>query len=281
MPTTPLLLYDNVFDTMALYQAGTLDALSATTGREAFRVADYRRERSSWLPADDGAPNGNWVRVDLGAGVTRGVDYLVLDRGHNLWGQTVTLEGGPDGATWDVSHALTIPASGTVGGDPTAGASVTEEGAVWTLFPALAARRWWRLRVNYVAAFIPVVTGVMAGLRTQLLGYSTIFDEDAGERTEVAETSKTGYRATDTTYSWRTAQLGLAMIGAAEYDSTIRDLRRILFAKNQPTMLFLDYVSYPARGWLFRVDGARWNMAKQRATRAGQIPLREVGASLA
>ena len=282
MPQTPLLFIDNVFDTVALYATGTIDALTEVAGREAFRVADYRRDRTAWQATGDGNPTGAWVRVDLGAGVTRAIDYLFIDRGHNLWGKTINLEGGSDGAAWPTSVAFNVPASGTVGGDPTwPNIAVTEEGALYSIKDiALAAKRWWRLRPSYGAGFIPLIPGIMAGMKTQLLGYSNVFDEDAGERTEAAETSAAGYRASATTYTWRTAELGLTYIGAQEYDNTIRELRRLMFGLNQPWVLLMDYATSPARGWMFQYDGRSWGMPKSRVYRAGRIRGREVGALL-
>lgn len=282
MSKTPLLLVDNVFDTVSLYPNAVLDAASETTGREAFRVADYRRDRTWWQPTSDHNATGGWVRVDLGAGVTRGVDYLWIDRGHNLWGKTITLEGGDTGAAWPSAQAFVVPAQGTVGGDPTwPNIAVTEEGCLYSVrATTFATRRWWRLRVNYVAAFIPIVPGIMAGLKTELLGYSTTYDEDSGKRTEASETSRAGYRASSQTYSWRMAELGLSLIGATEYDDTIRQLRRWLFEKAQPSALFMDYGTYPARGWLYQYDGDSWGMPKSRVYRSGRIRLREVGPAL-
>jgi hypothetical protein len=165
-----------------------------------------------------------------------------------------------------------------IGGTPLAPAmAATEEGAAWTIIgAALAARIWWRLRIPYTAGFVPVVTGIIAGLKTQLLGYATTFDEDAGGRTQVAQESASAYRGTDTTYSWRTASLDLAVIGATEYDTTMRTLRAMLFERNQPTMLWMDYGTYPERGWLYQFDGTAWSMGKSRVYRAGRIPLREL-----
>lgn len=278
-PQTPLLFVDNVFDTVQLYAGATIDAVSESAGREAFRVADARRDRSSWQAANDGAGNPTWVRSHLTA--VRGVDYIALDRGHNLAGKSVFLEGSADGATWSISQQIDVPAAGVVGGNPAAPTMAqTEEGVAWTLTASLAARAWWRLRIPYTAAFVPIVTGVMAGLRTQLLGFSDVFDEDAGNRTESTESSTAGYRASETTYSWRTVELALRLIGATEYDGTMRTLRALLFAKNQPAMVFMDYGTYPERGWLYQYDGTDWAMAKQRVFRSGRIRMRELGARL-
>lgn len=282
MPKTPLLLVDNVFDNVGLYPTAVLDASSEAIGREVSRIADYRRDRTWWQPTSDHDPDGGWARVDLGAGATRGVDFLFIDRGHNLWGKTVNLEGGDDGAAWPDAQAFVVPAAGTVGGDPTwPSIAVTEEGALYSIrATTFATRRWWQFRVDHVAAFIPIVTGVLAGLKTQLLSFSNVFDEDAGERTQGGETSRAGYRAAAMTYSWRTVELALRLIGATEYDSMIRDLRRLLFAANQPAVVFMDYETHPARGWMYQYDGGAWSMPKSRVYRDGRIRLRELGAAL-
>lgn len=281
MPTTPLVLADNVFDTYNLYTAATMDAISFVAGRDPFHIADYRRDRSWWQPTTDGGGTNPWVRVDLGAGITRAADFLFIDRGHNLWGRSVNLQGGDDGAAWPTSFTRTVPALGTVGGDPTtATMAVTEEGALYSLITAGTPRRWWRITTTYSAAFIPILTGVMAGLRNQLLGYSTIFDEDASERTPPGDTSAAGYRGSNLLYSWRTCELGLKYIGATEYDTTIRTLRRLLFEKNQPFALFMDYLTNPERGWLFQYDGTTWGLPKTRVYREGRLRGREVGAAL-
>lgn len=275
-PQTPLLLVDNLFDSVMAYPGATVDAISEVAGRESFRVADYRRDRSWWQPTSDGGGSDTWVRVHLLA--ARAVDFVFLDRGHNLAGKTVFLEGGADGIAWPTSVQLNVPASGVVGGTPASPAMAgTEEGASWTIVPATATRLWWRLRVPYASGFVPQITGLIVGLKTQLLGFARIFDEDAGERTQATQVSTAGYRANDTTYAWRTAELSVGMIGATEYDSTFRTLRAQLFERNQPTVLFMDYGTYPERGWMFQYEGTRWGMPKSRVYRDNVIPLREVG----
>lgn len=274
-PQPPLLLYDNVFDTVQLYPAGVVTATSQRTGHEGYRVASYRRERQSWQTQTIAA--AHYVTVDLGVGVTRACDSLFIDRGHNLWGASVQLMWSDDGAAFTAIAALAVPAVGTLGGVPTAGLSVTEEGALWTLFTATAAHRWWRFRVN--TSMAPVVTGLIAGMRAQL-DYSTIFDEDAGERTDVSVTSIAGYRGADTTYSWRTLELGLTYLDGATYDAKIRLLRDTLFKRNQPFFGCLDYGTRPERGWLYQYEGKTWAMPKRRVYRAGTIRARELGASL-
>jgi hypothetical protein len=278
-PQTPLLFVDNLLDTVQGYPAGVLTASSEGVGHEAYRVADYRRERSWWQSTSAAANHA--VRIDLGAGASRAVDYLFLDRGHNLWGKTITLGSSATGiAPFTTQRTFTVPAVGTLGGDPTSTTlCVTEEGACYAIFTALGAARGWQVAV--VESTLPVVPGLMLGLRDQFINFSTTFDEDAGERTQISATSKAGYRGTDTTYSWRVVEIGLALIGATEYDATVRTLRKRLFERNQPwVVLVMDYGTRPERAWMFQLDGSAWGMSKKRVYREGRLRLREVGQSL-
>lgn len=273
MPNPPLLLVDNIFDAITLYPAATLTTSSEADGHEAFRVADYRRDRTAWQPTSDTGISGvHFVRVHLPVAVAP--SFLFLDRGHNLAGQTIALAGGDDGATWPHSVTLTVPS--TVGGSLTPPSMCqTEEGTAYTLFDALPAHAWWEFRVAQVAAFIPVVTGIMAGARTQLLNFGKTFDEDAGARTQPSQQSTAGYRGNDPTYAWRTLTLDLDLIGGTEYDNTMRALRAKLFEKNQPWVCAMDYGTHPERAWMYTLDGTSWGMAKTRVYRAGRIVGRE------
>lgn len=280
MPTTPLLLYDNFFDSVRLYPQAQVDASEEPDGFEAFRVADYRRERTYWRPDTDGGGADHFIRMNHGATVgALQPDYIVIDRDSTIEAMDVFLEGSADGVAWTVSQVLHIPAGNVVGGDPVwPNMARTEEGVAWGIAPvALAAKQWWRLRIPYTAAYRPIVTGLMVGRKSQLLGYSKVFDEDAGERTQATEQSTAGYRASARSYSWRVCNLALGTIGSAEYDSAVRAMREAFFVRQAPWMLFMDYVTKPERGWLFEYDGAAWGFPKERVLRAGAIRGREVG----
>jgi hypothetical protein len=201
-------------------------------------------------------------------------DFLFLDRGHNLAGQTIALAGGDDGATWPHSVTCTVPSA--VGGSLTPPSMCqTEEGAAYALFNALPAHAWWEFRVAQASGLIPIVTGLLVGARTQLLGYSKTFDEDAGGRSQPSTQSTAGYRANDRTYSWRTVALDLDFIGATEYDNTIRTLRSRLFDLNQPWVCAMDYGTHPERAWMYTLDGTSWGMPKSHVYRGGRITGRE------
>lgn len=272
-PKAPLVLVDNVFDVTNQYPLGVLSSSGEAAGRSVRYIADYRRERDYWQAATNAADR--YVRVNLGAGNTRAVDFVWIDRGHNLWGLNVAVEASDDNfvATPNTTAAV-VPAQGTVGGDPETGWCVTEEGAIYRLFAAFTARRYHQLRV--VSAAQPIITGLVVGARTQLARYSRKFDDDAGGRTERLQESDAGYVATDRVYDHRTCTLDLGVIGAAEYDSAIRSLRALLFARNQPAVVAMDYGTNPERAWLFQYQGRNWSFAKERVHRSGAIQLREL-----
>lgn len=279
MPTTPLLLWDNYLDTVRIYPNGVIDASEEPEGFEAFRVADYRRERSFWRPNTDGGGQDHWIRVHHTAPLV--VNYIVIDRDSTIDNRTVYLEGSADGAVWDVSQAIVVGDPTVAGGPATyAGTASTEEGAMWAIGADLPARAWWRLRIPYVAGYRPIITGLMFGGKSQLLSYSGTFDEDASERTQSSEQSTVGYRASARSYAWRTSEIALSTIGSTEYDTMIRSMRHWLFANQVPTMIFMDYVSRPERGWLFEYDGTTWGMPKTKVLRSGRMRFRELGARI-
>lgn len=223
-------------------------------------------------------------------------DACWIDRGHNLWGCAVGVEGTRSNtATTHADHtdrsfpALLVPAldaSGNYvpGGDPTTGWCVTEEGALYTLLANASskiANPVWRVRVIAPSAsFIPIIPGIILGRRTQLPYYSATYDEDQGERVQRTEQSDAGYLATGRTYSWRTLELDLQVIGDTTYDSQIRTLRKQLFEAGQPFVAVLNYGTNPERAWLFQQADTRWGFPKKGAYRAGKLTAREVGAKV-
>jgi hypothetical protein len=271
----PLVLVDNLFDRTNLYTAAVLTSSTVAQGRDAAYAADYRRERSFWQPAAAAAYAG--ITVDIGAGNTRSPDSLWLDRGHNLWGKTVQVVSATDaGITAGLTTtSLTVPAQGTIGGDPT-GATMcaTEEGALYSLFAAHPARRYFKVQV--VENWQPIVTGIILGVRVQLQVYSSKLDEDAGGRVAKSQESDAGYLAVDRVYAYRTIELNLSLISAAEYDATIRYLRRLLFEINQPFVVVMNYGRWPERGWLYQHSPNTWSGAMQRVYRQAMIQAREL-----
>lgn len=278
-PQTPLLLVDNIFDQVNLYPGGAIAVSSEITGREGFRVADARRERSWWQPANDGGGSpGNWIAASLPGGATIQPDFIWIDRGHNLWGHLLEVSSSPTiGGAQTTRFSRVVPVLGTVGGDPTTGWCVTEEGAIYALANFVAPANSWRVNPPFASGLVYIIPGLMLGKRTQLLGFSRVKDEDAATRTEIQEVSRANYLGTDKRYAARTVTLDLAYIGATEYDGTIRTLRRQLFELDQPAVVCMDYGTHPERAWLYRYQGTQFSAPQTRVSRATQFTMREVG----
>ncbi len=271
----PFLLVDNVFDGINLYPGATRASSGDAYGTDVRFVADYRRERTVWKAA--AAQTYAYVSSDLGAGNTAAVDTLFIDRGSlpSLTGKTIQITGDDGSGGSPVSVTRTVPALGTVGGDPTSGALViTEEAAMYGFLGSMAAKRRWL--VYEVESGQPIITGVILGTRLQLASYATKRDEDAGRRSQRSEESPAGYVASDRTYSGRTLDLTLNNIGGSAYDAQIRTLRRLLFEKNQPALIVMNYGANPERGWLYRLDATNWSAPQTRAMRTASMSFREL-----
>jgi hypothetical protein len=277
---TPFFLADNVFDRINLYPLATLFSTAAVPGRELNYAADYRRERSYWQAAS--AVAGHAISVDLSAGVTAQPTCAWLDRGHNLWGQSISIIGSDDNfGTSPENFVRVVPAAGTLGGDPATGWCVTEEGALYTFVAPGAARRYWRLLFNSTPAAAAVVTGIILGARHQMLNYSSVLDEDEGERDERQENSLIkGYYGRERVYSARKLRVQLATIGVSEYDTLIRGLRRLLFERDQPAFIVMNYGTKPERGWLYQYQGSGFSAPAERVYRRASFVMQEVGPAI-
>jgi hypothetical protein len=278
--TQPILCVDNQYDRVFLYPAAVVDASSQQTDREPWRLVDGRRERTYWQPATDAE---HWVRSTLGVGNEQYADFWWMDRGHNRWGTTIyPAEFGSEGATWPLSIAATIPplASGRipVGGSPFGGVAVTEEGACYGFFPKTGPWLWRRTRFPALGGgTLTTIPGFAVGLKHQFTGYSGIFDPDKGERTQIQGQSRVGYRAVDTTYSWRMLELRFQHIARAEYFDRIRSLSALLFKRNQPCYALPNAGLYPTIGGLFQYDGTQYSAPTERTYHRVTYTLREVG----
>lgn len=277
----PTLLVDNQYDRVFLYPAAVVDASSSQEDREPWRVVDARRERSYWQPQTDAE---HWIRSTLGVGNEASADFWWLDRGHNRWGTTIYQEFGATGAAWPMSLPITLPPLNggriPVGGDPfSPSGAVTEEGACYGFFAKTGP--WLYRRTRFPAlggGQITTIPGLMVGLRHQFHGFSTIYDPDASERTEIAGESQVGYQAVAQTYSWRVLELSFTHIGREEYLSRIRLLYRWMFQHNQVCYALPNAGDDPTLGGLFRYSGRQWSAPTNRVYRTLRFRLREVGA---
>lgn len=158
----PLFCSGNFLNTV-MYPDHAVSALEEPSGNEAFRAGTGRR--SSLNAATSATANAAWwlkVRCDR----VRMADFVALDRGHNLAGRQVKVQGSNDNfTTTDTIVDVTVPASvyapSDLREDP---GTLTEEGA-WLRRFTPRAYRDWRLYVPAMGAGLrPLVVGLYVDL---------------------------------------------------------------------------------------------------------------------
>lgn len=157
----PLFCPDNFFNSV-MYTGHTLSANEAATGAEAFRVGTSRRSsRNKWEPTT--ANNDAWIKVACDR--IRTADFIAIDRGHNLDGETVRLEGSNDDfTTKEQIFSITLPSAVHQPAklDQTPGVK-TEEGAWLYRFDARS-YKYWRLFIPAMGAGeTPKIVGLYLG----------------------------------------------------------------------------------------------------------------------
>ncbi len=187
-------------------QSGT----SGPVGNEAWRAFAGRRSAFNyWLP---GTPNAlAWLQAQHEQ--PRGANCLFLDRGHNLAGFPVTLQGSNDGATFATVVSATIP---TVTGGLLTGANgcLTEEGA-WAITFALPgggapAYAYWRFNIPAMGTGLqPTIVGLHFGMLYQPFALYRPFMEHRTKLTAQEVVSTVGWIGRGTRGFVRTGVLNL------------------------------------------------------------------------
>lgn len=236
MSAPPLILADNLFETVVLHPSFSLlnrnsdDAAGHDTGR----IADNLRDLTWWTRTGTGSSG---LAVD-GQNATQPT-MLVLDRGHNLAGTAVTIGGYTDTtfATLVGSVACTIPT--TAGGLPTdASGCLTPDGVWWKTFALPAARVW---NVAMAPTGSPIVTGLYLGAAYRIPEYlNTPFASDYGRDVKLLgnQLSRGGLRSVARRLVHRRVTLDVDLDGAdyAPFDA----LLDALFTAGQPWWICLD-----------------------------------------
>jgi hypothetical protein len=239
MPNPPFLLGDNVFESTVLHPGYNVANSGADdiSGHEAFRIADNLRDMSYWSPAAANAARA--LFADSGGTVS--ISCLILDRGHNLNGVTIT------GGVW-TSSALTTAVSSfsatiptTPGGLPSdTNGCLTPDGVWWKTFATISGRVP-ALKIPALGAGLsPVVTGLYAGLSYRFPDY--IWAPWGDYKTQVKfltnNLSRGGVRVISRRLNHRLLPLSIDM-EAADYPAFDAQIRPLL-QKGQPWWVCLD-----------------------------------------
>lgn len=158
----PIFCSENFFNTVQ-FTGHTVSASEEPTGNEAFRVGTARRSSRNYATATT-ANTAWWVKARCDR--VRLADFLALDRGHNLDGKQVILQGSNDNfVTKENIVTATLPSSVYAPSDlRILPGTKTEEGA-WLFRFDTRAYRDWRLYVPAMGAGLrPRIVGLYVGL---------------------------------------------------------------------------------------------------------------------
>ena len=190
MPSAPIILSDNLLENVAVHATYVVKNFSAddVAGKEVFHVADNLRDLTSWMPT--ATNSARTILVDSGSGNTITANMVVLDRGHNLTGFTVTVAAYTDATLGTLigSYSFAIPGSGGLPTD--ANGCVTAEGAWVKEFTALTGRVLAFTMPAMGAGVAPVVTGLYLGTWYRFPEYMNAPFSDDYDTDVVVQTSK-------------------------------------------------------------------------------------------
>lgn len=233
----PLILSGNIFENVILNPSYVVSNFNVDdqAGHEIFHVADNLRDMTYWTPAT--ANSARSLSASAGISATIAPNMVVLDRGHNLAGKTITItsyavtfSGGNFYYTQTNQISCTIPT--VPGGLPSyPGGCLTPDGIWWKTF-AIAAAGAWSLDIPALGAGIfPIVTGLYMGTSYQFpepmnTPYSDDFDTDVQIQTN--QLSLGGLRVMSRRLNFRKFVLNIDLEGTeyAPFDLQVRPLLR-------------------------------------------------------
>lgn len=162
----PRFLAENFFN-IQQFSGHTITAEEETTGFEAWRVGAARRVggriRNYWTPTT--ANSSSWVEVECDR--ARAADMLVIDRGHNLDGEAVTIQVSDTAAfvTSTTIVSLAVVPSNVYSNSrlsDTPGVRTTE--GAWAISFPTHVGKYWRLVVEAMGAGLkPQIPGMYLG----------------------------------------------------------------------------------------------------------------------
>ena len=232
----PVMLAENLFSDDQ-FTGHTITAESTVTGFEAYRVATGRRSPTEFWKSDTDN-QATWIKVTCDK--VRAANMVVLDRGHNLKGESFTLECSNDDftTTETIINAITLPSESTPGDVDEALGVRTEEGA-WVKRFGLRAAKYWRVSIPAMGANQrPNIVGLWLGLSWESRVFDEPWSDEASQTVGTVTVSPSGWEGGHLAER-RTGTIGLRMDNAFEYDQARYHIQG-LFAAREPMWLMYD-----------------------------------------
>ena len=233
----PVVLVENFFSGIQ-YPDHTISAEEEASGHPVERLANGRRSTDDYWTATT-TNSSTWVKVQCDR--VRAANMLVLDRGHNLAGKTITIECSQDNftTTHTIKSAITIPASSSPGAVTDTSGVLTEEGA-WVIQFDLRAALYWRVTIPAMGSGLkPNIVGLWLGLALTLDWPDLPLDDDADELIVDLTQSDAGWIGNSQAANRRKGGLVLKLNGHAAYDA-VRLMLQGHYGMGRPCWLLHD-----------------------------------------
>lgn len=241
MSNKPLILSDNLFENVLLHPtfATANDSLDDTAGHEWFRVADNLRDLTSWAASITNATHRSYVDCLIPVAP----NIVILDRGHNLAGHSIQINGSTNFSTYagdTVITSATIPSS--PGGLPTdPNGCVTPDGVWWKTFTGQSFRVQSLVVGALGVGLAPVVTGVYLGNSyrfPEFLNAPASYDYGTQIKYKRNELSRGGVRSKSRPINFDRLQFSIDL-DSGDYIGFDAEVRRLL-RFGQPWWFCLD-----------------------------------------
>lgn len=209
-------LCENFFDP-TMFPSHALSAEEEASGKEVERVGSARRQaRDHWTSTTAASETYAQVTCDR----PRYADTLVLDRGHNLTGETIRLRVSNQSAftTYTEVVAVVVPSAVYYGSKLTNGYAIrTEEGAILVPFAGHVGK-YWRLYIDAMSAGTPKVVGLWVGKSwTPDIDPARPWDDEARQLAFDSVTSPSLWSAAERKAQRKAVTLRVHLSGEQEY----------------------------------------------------------------
>lgn len=212
-----LICADNFFDATQYIEpswspagGNTVSAEEAASGNEAALVGTWRRSGLQYWTSTT-TNNATWIQVL--ATPVRAANFIAIDRGHNLFGETIQLSVTYDQTNWDEElFEVTIPSHTNVGhvDDPTG--VVTDEGVWIKRFPTVMSRGY-RLGIDAISTGVqlPQIPGLWLGLALETRVHDEPWSDQMTELAIQEMFTSLGQTGLSRQQSYRAQSIGLRL----------------------------------------------------------------------
>lgn len=232
MSNKPLILTDNIYENVVLHPSHLLSNRYSTDvpGADIYHVADNLRDMTRWQPVLTNSNNA--VEIDTGV-TTSSPSCVVIDRGHNLAGQTVSFQGAADTSFAGAVTGFTsvIPSSpGGLPSDPNG--CVTPDGVWWKTFSPIVGKKVFGTFISAMGVGLaPIITGLYAGAYyrfTEFMDAPAAYDYGTQIKYQRNELSRGAVRVKSRPMNFDKIafSVGLESVDYAGFDAEIRRMLR-------------------------------------------------------